>query len=161
MPQQERPQPLTVLFMILRETSGYNVATSALVPLRGLCQNKPFFTRFQNELAAKLTTISPEQAGSDAGPLLKILIASTATRESDEDLLPLNRAMFVLRHVLRWISEDKSTIQDENLPDVLALATLLLPTLQGTLGSHWDSLVDLASVVAQVRKHKFQLHGIA
>ena len=98
--------------------------------------------RYRNELASKLSGISPAKANTTGLRLLRCLSAVAPAAESDVIFLPQQRAVYVVQALQTWMGSDEDL--DENVEsEVTLILYSLVPILQNVQGAHWDFIMDL------------------
>ena len=113
----------------------------AVKPL--LLDSKPFSTA-QNRFANNLAGIPTHQASQHGIKALRLLSASAPSPDAASVFLPQQRAIFVLRHVSSWLTdEDADDLAEEVEYRIAELYTAIAPIVQDIGGAHWDSIFDL------------------
>jgi hypothetical protein len=115
-----------------------------LLAIKPLLLDTKAFGVAQNRLANALTTIPAKQAGKKGVPALRLLVASAPPADAASVFLPQQRAIFVLRHIGAWLTDDDV----EDLPEeldyhVAEFYMAVAPIVQDLAGGHWDSIFDL------------------
>lgn len=102
------------------------------------------FSTAQNRLANALTGMPLAQAGERGITGLRLLVASAPPADAASIFLPQQRALFVLRHVSSWLTDEGADELPEEIEHRIAeLCTTLSPIVQDLSGAHWDSIFDL------------------
>ncbi|GAA6034281.1 hypothetical protein JCM8097_003822 [Rhodosporidiobolus ruineniae] len=130
------------LALALNMPQAPELASAILLAIKPVLLETPRFTRYQNELAASLAGVRPEQLDIKALPLLAQLLASAPPLDAPIIFLPQQRTVFLVQAIQRWISSD------EPLPEgletgVVELFGQLAPIIQDLSGSHWELMFDL------------------
>ena len=113
----------------------------AVKPL--LLDSKPFSTA-QSRFANNLAGIPAHQASERGITALRLLSASAPPSDAASVFLPQQRAIFVLRHVSSWLTDDDADDLSEEVEYRIAeLYTAVAPIVQDIGGAHWDSMFDL------------------
>lgn len=106
--------------------------------------------RYRNELASHLSGVSPSKANNAGRGLLRQLIAATPLPDSDVELIPQQRAIFLLQSLQKWVASDEDL--EEEIESLLAhLFIHIVPIVQSVLGSHWDLIFDVIETNLEVR----------
>ena len=113
------------------------------------------FTAFQNRLANHLAGIPARQADKRGLSALRLLVASAPPPDAASVFIPQQRALFVLRHVASWLTDDDAEdLDDEADFRIAELYTCLAPIVQDVAGAHWDSIFDLIESGLNVGDYK-------
>ncbi|KAG9026368.1 hypothetical protein FRB95_008907 [Tulasnella sp. JGI-2019a] len=102
----------------------------------------PKLDRYRNELASHLSGVPPSKANRVGLRLLRQFIAATPKSDSDIELLPQQRAIFLLQALQKWVASDEEL--DEEIESLMAHLFLhLAPIVQSVPGAHWDLIFDV------------------
>ena len=115
----------------------------AVVPL---LQRSPRLDRVRNDIASRLTAVPIAKAGSEGLRLLRNLLATAPSADSEDVFLPEQRTIFVMQHLTSWLSSTEEAADD--LPEevearICLLFAEFLPIVQGRPGAHWNSVFDV------------------
>ena len=115
----------------------------AVVPL---LQRSPRLDRVRNDIASRLTAVPIAKAGSEGLRLLRNLLATAPSADSEDVFLPEQRTIFVMQHLTSWLTSTEEAADD--LPEevearVCLLFAEFLPIVQGRPGAHWNSVFDM------------------
>ena len=121
---------------------------SAVTPLLA---ESPKLQRYQSEVANDLSGVKLQDVETQGFTLLR-LFTLLASVDRDSELLPVNRAMFLVQAIQGWLlTEDEDTdIPEEVHVVLLQLFTALVVTVEGVSGAHWETWTDLAESVIEV-----------
>ena len=98
--------------------------------------------RFRNSVASQLSGVVPEYVNSRGLQLLRLLVSSTPSLESDVAFLPQQRSIFLIQAIQRWYASDEDVSRE--IDSLLAhLLIHLTPIIQTVDGSHWEFMFDL------------------
>jgi hypothetical protein len=111
----------------------------------------PQLDRLRNQLASDITTVLPSEISLKGSNLLKQLVALAPDMGSEDALIGVQRALFLVQHLEKWALADDEDLTQE----VQALMTVILlhlaPLLQGVIGGHWDFITDIIESNLEVR----------
>jgi hypothetical protein len=115
----------------------------AVVPL---LQRSPRLDRVRNDIASRLTAVPIAKAGSEGLRLLRNLLATAPSADSEDVFLPEQRTIFVMQHLTSWLTSTEEAADD--LPEevearICLLFAEFLPIVQGRPGAHWNSVFDM------------------
>ena len=114
----------------------------------------PRLDRYRNELASRLSGVSPRKASTEGLKLLRLLEAAAPSAESDVIFLPTQRTVFMVQAFQKWIISDDEI--SEHIESQLASVFIhIVPLLQSMPGSHWDLIADLVELNLEVRIDSF------
>lgn len=107
--------------------------------------------RYQSEVASELSGLKLKDAEAEGANLIQLFLI-LAEVERDTELLPTNRAMFLIQTTHGWLLSEE---EDIDLSDgfhvlLLRLFASLVIAVEGVAGSHWETCVDLAESVVEV-----------
>lgn len=147
---------IVCLYMLIShpwEEHAFAVATLAALPKHLTHSAK--LQRYQSEVAVALTGVSTRNLQEKGLALLELLQAAAPAQTSDEHLLPVQRATFVIRALQKWLDDDSTSAEGNDFDDALAepllkVMTLLVPVLQNVPGSHWGFMFDVAELCIEV-----------
>ncbi|KAF8605670.1 hypothetical protein BDV93DRAFT_521494 [Ceratobasidium sp. AG-I] len=98
--------------------------------------------RWRNEMASRISGISPRSANLSGLPLLRALNCLAPPVDSGIVFLPQQRAVFLIQAVQKWMTSDEDL--DENLETHVTVTCYhLLPILQTVPGAHWEFILDI------------------
>lgn len=123
-----------------------DIAIATLLAVKDLLLDSQAFDQAQNRLASTLTGVSLKKANSHGVAYLRLLAASAPPAGAASTFIPQQRAMFVMRHVAGWLtdeSDDADDLAEELEARVAEVYTALAPIVQDIPGAHWDSIFDL------------------
>lgn len=136
------------------------ICIAILSALRASVSDSSRLQRYQGEVASSLTSIKGVDLLKDRVPQLRVLLALALTSDSDGDLLPPNRAIFLLQGLQKWKlfgsdadgedEDDSEEVLDQAGPLVLQICTQLVPAIQDLSGSHWDFMFDVTEYFIEV-----------
>ncbi|GJJ10582.1 hypothetical protein Clacol_004809 [Clathrus columnatus] len=98
--------------------------------------------RLRNELASKLSAVSPSKANTNGVRLLRGLAAVAPHPDSDVIFLPQQRAVYVVQTLQTWFGSDED-MNDAVECDATLVVYYLALLLQTVQGSHWEFILDL------------------
>lgn len=135
------------------------VFLQAVVPL---LEKSPRLDRVRNDIASRLTAVPIAKAGSNGLRLLRNLLATSPTSESEDAFLPEQRSIFVMQHLTQWLTSDDDAVDD--LPEevearICLLFAELAPIVQGRPGAHWTSIFDMIANNIEVCCHVYHDAG--
>lgn len=88
---------------------------------------------------------------------LQLLLALAYASTSDEDLLPANRAIFLLQAFQKWHlfdieaeGEEGEEALDVAGPLIIRVCTQLVSAIQDLSGAHWDFMFDIVEYLIEV-----------
>lgn len=142
----------TWLSFIRRQSStDVDFAASLLEACGPFLLDLPQFQRMQLQLASDLSGVKAADANTKGEALLRQLLASSPPYDSATELLPKQRAIFVIKALQQWLLDDSvEDLNDTVLGHLMGLLSHLAPTLQDVEGSHWDFSFDIAETVFDV-----------
>ncbi|GAC99356.1 predicted ubiquitin-protein ligase [Pseudozyma hubeiensis SY62] len=113
----------------------------AVKPIAG---SSPVYDRLRNGAAAKLAGLGPNSAEDRLLKSLRTLVALAPPVDSDLAIIPQQRAMFLLKDIQRWHSDDENNDdpEEETSTRLAELFVHLLPVVQDVPGSHIDFIFD-------------------
>lgn len=116
-----------------------------------LLEGTPFLQRVRLQFASDLSGVKAAGANTEGERLLRLLLALAPSPQSSDELLPQQRAVFVVKALQGWLLEETDEELDEPvLQRLLRLLDALAPTLQDVQGTHWDFGMDLCDEVIEV-----------
>ncbi|KAG8794615.1 hypothetical protein FRC12_023113 [Ceratobasidium sp. 428] len=115
-------------------------AIGSVLSSRGV--ESPRLDRWRNEVASRLTGVTPSSANAIGIPLLILLNSLAPPTESGIVFLPQQRAVYLIQALQKWMTSDEEL--DESL-EAHVTTTLyhLLPIIQTVPGAHWEFTFDL------------------
>lgn len=120
------------------------LALAIILAVKPILLDSKSFSTAQNRLANALTGIPVQQANDRGIPALRLLVASAPPTDAASVFLPQQRALFVLRHVSLWLTDEGADVLAEEIEFRLTeLYTAIAPILQDVSGAHWDSIFYL------------------
>jgi hypothetical protein len=141
------------------------VSLAIVAGLQGTLDASSRLQRYQGEVASSLTSVKPQEVIERGSPMLRLLRLLAGVMSQEEDLLPANRAIFLLQAFQKWQlldGEDDSNDADPvdvAGPVVLRICTVLVATIQDLSGAHWDFMFDLAEYLIEVRPTYSHTHA--
>ncbi|ORX38482.1 hypothetical protein BD324DRAFT_607949 [Kockovaella imperatae] len=125
-------------------TKKPDLASTIILAIKGNLEDSQAISTARNRLANSITGIKAKDIGVTGLPALRLLLASAPLPDSTSDFIPQQRAIFVLRHVSGWLTDDDA----EDLPEetefrLAELFNALGPVVQDVPGQHWDAIFDL------------------
>ncbi|KAG8876133.1 hypothetical protein FRB98_007445 [Tulasnella sp. 332] len=125
----------------IRQTAPQTSISIILVVCR-LGIQSPRLDRYRNELASHLSGVPSSKANHSGLRLLRQFIATTPQSDSDVELLPQQRAIFLLQAFQKWVASDEEL--DEEIESLMAHLFLhIAPIVQSVPGAHWDLILDV------------------
>lgn len=116
-----------------------------------LLEGSPFIQRVRLQFASDLSGVKVAEANTDGERLLRLLLALAPGPQSSDELLPQQRAVFVVKALQGWLLEETDEDLDEPvIQHLLRLLDTLAPTLQDVQGTHWEFGMDLCDEVIEV-----------
>jgi hypothetical protein len=116
------------------------------VAIAPVMADSPKLQRYQSELANDLSGIRLHDVAAKGIPLLRLFVL-LASIERDTELLPTNRAMFLVQASQAWLlnEDDEVELPEETHTLLLRLFTSLVVTVEAVAGSHWEVWSDEVS----------------
>ncbi|KAJ9476548.1 E3 ubiquitin-protein ligase listerin [Pseudozyma hubeiensis] len=113
----------------------------AAKPIAG---SSPVYDRLRSGAAAKLAGLGPNSAEDRLLKSLRTLVALAPPVDSDLAIIPQQRAMFLLKDIQKWYSDDGNNgdSEEETSTRLAELFVHLLPVVQDVPGSHIDFIFD-------------------
>lgn len=134
----------------LTNISAPQTSLSIVLVICRLGMQSPRLDRYRNELASHLSGVPPSKANHSGLRLLRQFIAATPLSESDVEILPQQRAIFLLQALQKWVASDEEL--DEEIESLMAhLFQHLAPIVQSVPGAHWDLMFDVIATNLEVR----------
>ena len=121
------------------------------VAIAPVMADSPKLQRYQSELANDLSGIRLHDVAAKGIPLLRLFVL-LASIERDTELLPTNRAMFLVQASQAWLlnEDDEVELPEETHTLLLRLFTSLVVTVEAVAGSHWEVWSDLCESIIEV-----------
>jgi hypothetical protein len=122
------------------------LAIAIITAVKDLLLDGKAYDQAQNRLASTLTGVSLKKANTQGVTYLRLLAASAPPAGAASTFIPQQRAMFVMRHVAGWLTDESDEADDlaeEVEARVAEVYTALAPIVQDVPGAHWDSIFDL------------------
>lgn len=153
--------PILILKVYTNVNIDTRISLAIISALRDSIPESQRLQRYQGEVASTLTSVKPAKVVEDGLSKLRILLGLARASNSDQDLLPSNRAIFLLQTFQKWGLLDGSADDgargdeedpiDQVGPLVLHLCAQLVSAVQDLNGSHWDFMFDLSEYFIEVR----------
>lgn len=136
-------------FLVLKSVLAPQASLSIILVVVRLGIQSPRLDRYRNELASHLSGVSPNKANHSGLRLLRQFIATTPQSDSDVEIIPQQRAIFLLQALQKWVASDEEL--DEEIESLMAhLFQHLAPIVQTVLGAHWDLIFDVIETNLEV-----------
>ncbi|KZT55173.1 hypothetical protein CALCODRAFT_518938 [Calocera cornea HHB12733] len=117
-------------------------AMALMLAVKDALSESPRLNRYHNELASRLSGVSPARANSQGLPLLRLLIASAPSPDSLAAFIPQQRAIFLIQALQKWVLSDEDL--DEEIDRRLGeLFDILAPVILDVPGAHWDLIFEV------------------
>jgi hypothetical protein len=118
--------------------------------IKPLLLDSPDFHRYQSQVASDLSDIKAPNVAVQGVFLLRLFASLAPTIDSEQEILPINRAVFLVQSLQKWITNDDTSFDEDHYALLIDVFTALLPTLQNTLSTMWYTMFDLAEASIDV-----------
>lgn len=134
------------------QTSDPDLAGGIFEQLAPFLEASPVLQRVQLQLASDLSGVKATDANVKGEPLLRLLMSVAPSASSSTELLPQQRAVFLVKSLQSWLLDDLADdLNDAVLDQLVRLLAALAPSLQDIEGSHWDFSLDIVETILEVR----------
>lgn len=134
------------------QSNNPDLASGIYEVITPFLEESPVLQRVRLQLASDLSGVKAVDANIKGEPLLRLLMAVAPSQSSTVEILPQQRAVFLVKSLQTWLLDEVADdLNDAILGQLVRLLTALAPTLQGVQGSHWDFSLDITETVLEVR----------
>jgi E3 ubiquitin-protein ligase listerin len=140
----------------LTHLAAVHSAMAILLCLINLNLEFPRLDRYRNEIASRLSGVSPQKAKTEGLKLLRLLDAAAPNAESGVIFLPTQRTVFMVQTCQKWVNGDDD-LSEEIESQLVSVFIHIAPLLQSIPGSHWDFIADLVELNLEVGMNSVSL----